>query len=221
MLLDLGGGVLEEPRSWSSLMPTISRQPSRSGPHATPSRRTGSGAVPPGRRSGSRLGPAVQGGGVQRHPLPVVPAHQVGDHRARVTAGSPALDVRCTKVADAHPEVPARTRTPSGCRCVTAACFSAKTPELPPTASTWAIETTAAVSGPANAHNKETLFGAEKVASMAGPWAGWDRPVPRRSPDVGGRSTPAAWSGSTSTPTRPSWPANCPDYTPGTSPAPR
>ena len=87
--------------------------------------------------------------------------------------GSPSRLVRCTKVAAAHPDVPARWRTPPTCRRVTAARPSTKL-KAAWTASTWAIDTAVAASGGPNAHSSDTLLGAEKVASMARTVAGFD-----------------------------------------------
>ena len=97
---------------------------------------------------------------------------------------------------------------------------SSKNPDAASTASRCAAATASASGSEANAHNTDTLFGAENVKSNALTWRGRD-PASRSSPLTGCLpSTKARSSPASTTPAKPSPSDHRPAHTPGDSPTP-
>jgi hypothetical protein len=209
----------ENARSCSRLKPTSSRDPLRSGPHATPRRSVRSRSSSFRNSVPVALAQTCNGLASNATCTPSSRQTTLGTRQCVCSCGSPARDVRWANVATANPPVGTCRRIPPSCTRATAA-RSSKNPIATWVASTTAIDTAAEVSGVPNAHNNDTDFGIDSVTSIA-------RTVRSRCPASssslvpGSRPFTRARSASASTtPARPSSPDHRPDHTPGASPAP-
>ena len=172
-------------------------------PPATPSRRTGSAAAGSGRPT-RPPGPS-RTAGRRRKPRggrPPSAAPGSGPRQCVCSCGSPSRLVRCTNPATTQPPVPTRRRTPwTAPGPPRRAPPRTPAPPLPPPGGRAA--TTSATGSEPNAHNSDTLFGAENVRSNASTERGRD-PASRSTPVAGCFPSTRArsWSAST-TPDKP------------------
>ena len=111
---------LREPRSCSRVKPTISRQPLRSGPHATPSRRARSRSSSLRNTVPVAFAQVCNGFASNATKAPSWRRTTFGIKQCVCSCGSPARDVRCANVATANPSVTTRRRNPPSCLRATA-----------------------------------------------------------------------------------------------------
>ena len=175
---------LENVRSHPGSKPTISRQPLRSGPHSTPSRSREPAAELLLVDRPGRLGPTRRAAWRRAPPRPRQGGGPGWPRRSGCAAAGRPPGWSGARTWPPPCPVGSRRRSPSICWRVAPARRSRKS-RATATASTWAIDATAATSGDAERPQQRHALRAEKVTSNAVTVRG--RPLARQQLAVGRR----------------------------------